>query len=363
MSTWQHYTHERNFGCRATEYVYRGLRTVSLENELIRVTVLADKGGDIIEFLHKLTDTDFMWRSPLGVRNPSTYVPTTQRTEGNFLDYYPGGWQECLPTGGGADTYAGAPFGPHGEFCLIPWEYTLRDDGPERVALHLRVRGVRTPLMIEKQLILTGNSPVLHIHERVLNEGYEPFDLMWGHHPAFGPPFLDPSCVIDLPGGRVQATDVQPTHRYQPDTNYTWPHITGRDGAPLDLSRIPAPAIRTHDTVFLTDMPEGWYAITNTNRSVGFGMAWPKEIFGALWFWQVYGGAFGSPWYGRVYTVALEPWTTAQTTISEALAHGTNRRLMPGEALEVTLCAVAYSGMQRVHHITPEGVVHAAAMP
>ena len=70
------YTHERNYGCRVTEAIYRGLRTVTLENEIIRVTVLADKGSDIIEFLHKPTDTDFMWRSPQGVQNPATFVPT-----------------------------------------------------------------------------------------------------------------------------------------------------------------------------------------------------------------------------------------------------------------------------------------------
>jgi hypothetical protein len=361
MSAWNYYTHERNFGCRATEYVYRGLRTVSMENELIRVTVLADKGGDIIEFLHKPTDTDFMWRSPLGVRNPATYVPTIARAEGNFLDYYPGGWQDCLPTGGGPATYAGTHFGPHGEFCLIPWEYTLHDDGPDRVALHLRVRGVRTPLMIEKQLLIRGNAPILTIRERLVNEGHEPFDLMWGHHPAFGPPFLDPSCVVDLPGGLVQATAVQPTHRYQPGSGYPWPHAPGRDGAPLDLSTIPSPEIRTHDTVFLTELPEGWYAVTNTDRGVGFGMVWPVAVFKALWFWQVYGGAFGSPWYGRVYTIALEPWTTPHTTIDEAIAHGTHRRLAPGEALEVKLRAVAYSGLRRVHHITPEGVVRGTA--
>ncbi|GAB4427121.1 MAG: hypothetical protein OHK0015_08650 [Chloroflexi bacterium OHK40] len=52
------YTHERNFGCRVTEYVYRGLRTFSMENESLRVTVLADKGGDIIEFLHYTSIVD-----------------------------------------------------------------------------------------------------------------------------------------------------------------------------------------------------------------------------------------------------------------------------------------------------------------
>lgn len=91
------FSHERNYGCRITQTIFRGLRTVTLENELIRVTVLADKGSDIIEFLHKPTDTDFMWRSPQGVRNPTTFVPTIPRPEGAFLDYYEGGGRSVCP--------------------------------------------------------------------------------------------------------------------------------------------------------------------------------------------------------------------------------------------------------------------------
>ena len=79
------YTHERNFGCRLTEYVYKGLRTVTLQNELLRISVLADKGTDIFEFLYKPLDVDFMWRSPNGVRNPATFVPTTHHAKSAFL--------------------------------------------------------------------------------------------------------------------------------------------------------------------------------------------------------------------------------------------------------------------------------------
>ena len=358
--SWPAYTHERNFGCRATEYVYRGLRTVALENELLRVTVLAGKGGDIVEFLHKPTDTDFMWRSPLGVRDPATFVPTAPRPEGAFLDYYPGGWQECLPTGGGPASYAGTSFGPHGELCLVPWDYALTEDDPTRVTLRLRVRAYRTPLFVEKQLSLAGGRPVLQIRERLVNEGREPLELMWGHHPALGPPFLDDSCVVDLPGARVRATDVQPTHRYAPGEGYAWPHVPGRDGAVLDISKIPPPEARTHDTVFLTELAAGWYAVTNTRRAVGFGMAWPAGLFRAIWFWQVYGGAFGSPWFGRTYNIALEPWTTPHTTVEEAIAGGTSLRLAPGATLEAELCAVAYAGLRRVTAISPAGDVAGA---
>jgi hypothetical protein len=351
------YLHERNFGCRATEVVYRGLRTFSLENELLRVTLLADKGGDIIEFLHKPSDTDFMWRSPHGVRNPATFVPTIQRPEGAFLDYYPGGWQDCLPTGGNAATHVGTNFGPHGELCLIPWEAILVEDRPERIVLRLQVRAYRTPLFVEKHLMLERGTAVLTINERLVNEGGEPLDLMWGQHPAFGPPFLDESCVVDLPGARVRATTDQVTHRYKPGEGYHWPLVPDRNGTPIDISRIPAPTAQTHDTLYLTDLQAGWYAVTNTDRAVGFGMVWPLEVFNTLWFWQVYGGAFGSPWFGRTYNIALEPWTTPQTTITEAIAQGTRRRLEPGAALQAEFRAVAYAGLRQVTAISPSGAV------
>ena len=71
-----HYDDERTSGCRVSDaWTYRGLKTVILENELIRVVVLADKGADVYSFVHKPTDTDFMWRSPWGVRDPKLFVP------------------------------------------------------------------------------------------------------------------------------------------------------------------------------------------------------------------------------------------------------------------------------------------------
>ena len=72
------YTRERNYACRITECTFRGLRCVVLENQVIRVSVAADKGADIYEFLHKPTDTEFSrvrrWDY---ARNLQYYPPST----------------------------------------------------------------------------------------------------------------------------------------------------------------------------------------------------------------------------------------------------------------------------------------------
>lgn len=52
----------RNKGCRINDELrYKGLKTIVMENELLKVTILVDKGTDIIEFLYKPKDVDFMW--------------------------------------------------------------------------------------------------------------------------------------------------------------------------------------------------------------------------------------------------------------------------------------------------------------
>jgi hypothetical protein len=350
------YTHERNFGCRLTEYVYKGLRTVTLENELLRASVLAGKGTDIFELLYKPLDVDFMWRSPWGVRNPAGFVPTTHTAASSFLDFYEGGWQDCMPTGGNPCEYLGLPFGAHGETPTLPWDYRVVEDTPERVAVRFWVRTCRTPFYVEKDIALERGRAALLLDERITNEGRVPMHLMWGQHPAFGAPFVDESCVIDLPGGRVHCAGLAANTRFVEGV-HAWPHVPGRDGETIDLRKVASVEADTTDTLRIDGLPEGWYAITNTRRRVGFGLAWPLKVFPAVWFWQVYGGAYNPPWYGRTYNIALEPFSTTRLTLPEAIQDGSAHRLEPGGSLQARFAAVAYEGAQGVERVTPDGEV------
>ena len=352
------YTHERNFGCRLMEYTYKGLRTISLENELLRVSILADKGTDIFEFLYKPLDVDFMWRSPWGIRNPATFVATSHHGGSAFLDFYEGGWQDCMPTGGGPTEHLGLPFGAHGETPTIPWQYQIVENTPEKIEIAFQVRTYRTPFHVEKRITLERNSAVLQIEERVTNEGRTTQHLMWGQHPALGAPFLDDACVIDVPGARVHCKGLTRNTRFVEGV-YDWPLVPGKAGDTIDLRHVPTIDADTSDTIFLSDMPEGWYAVTNRRQKVGFGMTWPREVFPALWFWQVYGGAYDPPWHGRTYNIALEPFSSIEATVTEARANDAAHVIEPGESLDARFCAVAYAGIEGVRHISDRGQVTA----
>jgi hypothetical protein len=350
------YTHERNYGCRLMEHLYRGLRVVTMENDLVRISILADKGSDIFEFLYKPLDVDFMLRSPWGVRNPEHFVPTSHHATSAFQDYYEGGWQDVLPTGGKPVEYHGKPFGVHGETTTIPWDYQIIEDSPERIRVRFWVRTYRTPFFIEKELALERGKSILSIDERIVNEGRVTMDLMWGQHPALGEAFLDDSCRIDLPGGQVHCTELSPNTRFVTGV-YPWPLVPGKERGTIDLRQVATIGADTADTLRISDLPQGWYAVTNTRKQVGFGMSFPLTVFPVLWFWQVYGGVYAAPWYGRCYTVALEPFSTLQGSVVAAAENKTSHVLKPGECIQAHMVAVALAGMTGVQQITPDGQI------
>jgi len=354
------YTYERNFGCRITDdLVYRGLRVLVMENELLRIGILVDKGTDIFEFLHKPTDTDFLWRSPLGIKNPATHVPTVARSDGNYLEYYEGGWQECLPNGGPPFEISGAEEGLHGEVWGIPWKYAVLEDTPERISVKFSVRTYRTPFYLEKTLTLASGKAVLEIQESLLNEGREDLELMWGHHPAFGPPFIDETCVVDAPAGKVLIHEPQfdPTSILPAGKTFEWPDATDGKGNRVDLRHIAPMSAKRAELAYLMDFKEPWYAVTNTGKEVGFALRW-SEPLKYVWFWQVFGGSFGHPWYGRTYNIALEPWSSYPSTgLGEAIKNGSQLRMKAGQTLTLKLLAVAYSGIKGVRSVDADGGV------
>ncbi len=213
-------------GCRISdEWTYKGLRTVILENDVLRVVILADRGSDIIEFRYKPYDVDFLLHRPRGIRTPQDGT-LDALGDTAFIDYYSGGWNEVLPNGGAPSQYKGASLGQHGEISLIPWRCAITADTPERVAVTLSVRPYRIPFRLEKTLALERGKAALFIEERLTNEAGEPLHCMWGHHIAFGGAFLREGAVIHAPAQRLlvhAAMAGYEPRRFVPGSESAWP--------------------------------------------------------------------------------------------------------------------------------------------
>ncbi len=350
----------RQEGARIQDQIkFRGFEALILENRWLRVLISPEKGSDILELVYKPLDLDLLWRAPAGfwqLEQPYAADVTIRRS---FIDCYPGGWQEILPNGGPGCVYQGAPFDEHGETPLLPWSCQIIEDEPQSVAVRLTTRTLRAPLRIEKIVRLKEDS-ALSFQESVTNLGVEPVAAMWGHHPALGAPLIDQGCWIDLPECRGVAHPVErfPTQRLAPDQAFTWPLAPGRYGGTIDLSRVQAPHAGSADLVYLTDLSEGWCAVTNPRLQVSFGMAWTQETFRHLWIWHDANGTSGYPWYGQGYVLALEPWSSYPSMgLAEAVARNTHLLLQPGETRRAELTAAVAPNAQRVRQVSLAGQI------
>lgn len=341
----------RNHGARLSEAEVDGMALVTLENELLRVGVLAGKGADVLELLYKPLDLDFCWARAQPLANPARRPPSGHDDTATYLDWYPGGWQEVLPSAGAPSDHAGAVFGQHGEVHLAPWDHEVVTDTAAEVAVRFRVRLRRLPLLLERTMALRSGEPLLRIEERLVNESGVEQRAMWGQHVVFGTPFLEPGMRIRVPEGvRVlpHPDAVGPRgRRIDPGdgTPFAWPHAPAAAdaasttaAATVDLSYVPPPG-GPGEMLYLTDLPQGWYEIGRPGKPA-FRLDWDVRVLPYLWLWQELGAGDGYPWHGDAYVVGLEPSSSYPTNgIAEAVANGSALRLAPHAELTLAWSA------------------------
>jgi hypothetical protein len=313
------YRSQRNYGCRIhDQYMYFGMRTLVLENDLIRISLLLDKGSDIYEYMYKPLGLDFIWLTEKGVQRQDTNSYTSVDPVAKFVDDYEGGWQEVFPNGGSTSAYRGAMYGQHAEVALMPWEYEIVEDTVECIQVKLHVKTNKAPFFLSKTLTLYRDSPALHMQEKLENLSGVELHYMWGHHLAFGKPFLQPGCQIKLPEEVVIITETPDSPVLQPGRvkrgfPYVWPIGKDEQGQTVDFSVLPGKST-TADIIYLTGFgDEAWYQIENHELQLGMKVSWDSKEMPYLWYWQEFGTTESYPWYGRHYNIGLEPFTSYPT--------------------------------------------------
>lgn len=324
------------------EWVYKGMKTIWMENDFIKIGILADRGSDIFEFRYKPLDLDFMLRLSKGIRNPQRDFSQMRNTLNQFEDYYYGGWQEILPNTPSFN-YRGASLGQHGEVSLTPWKYSIIDNSSNRVSVKLWTRPLRVPIQIEKTLTIVADQPTLFIEEILTNESKTKLDIIWGHHIAFGLPFLTEGAKIETNAAKIISEPTMPDHRrFKPGIESDWPMCKNIRGKEDDASKVPPATDPPYsDLSYLYGFgDEGNYSIINTDKNVGFSVKWDSTIFKYLWYWQERYATQDAPWWGDAYAVALEPWTSMYKPDAEdAIKKGEWLSIEQGDVITTKLSA------------------------
>ena len=309
-----------------------GWRAVVLASEELRVTVLPEKGADVVELVHVPSGVDVLFKAPWGLRPPE--APPREEADGlEFIGNYEGGWQELLPNANDACSYDGVDLPFHGEVALLPW----RADVLGGDAVRLSVRCERLPLVLERVMRVQGGELV--VEGTVTNEGERRMPFVWGQHLVLGAPFLEVGCRLELPARRIVTGEQvwEETARLEPGQDAEWPHARLRGGGTVDLQEVPGPEAGSPDDLFVGGVSEGRASVATPRLGLGFTLRWDERVYPWVVLWQPYGGA-KDPSLAGSYALGVEPWTSRHC-LARAIDAGEATWLEPGTSLSTTVVA------------------------
>ena len=347
-------------GCTVNlDWTYRGMRTLVLENPQLRLVSLLDKGTDMVELIYKPLDVDVLFHAPTGYRKPGSLTGTSSRSDGGFMEYYGGGWQDLLPFAGNEPIkHRFGEWGMHGETSLLPWDASIEKESSSEVSVKLSVNIPRYPFRVEKWISIDDTSATVRIREKVTNTSNQTLEYCWLQHPALGRPLVQPGTRITVPAESAVIDKPEPFGRLCAETDNKWPHVLNKAGQPVDLSVLPSDDVVADETVFLTNLKDSWYTVVNPELKLGFALRWNLSTFQHLWFWQSY-WAPDHPWFGKAYCIALEPCTGYPGAL-EQLRRGTIKKLQGNGVLETQLSATLFAGIKNVKFVNPDGTIQQA---
>jgi hypothetical protein len=289
---------------------FQGRRAAQIENEQVRVTVLAE-GGHIAEILDKRTGINPLWLPPWRSIEPSTFEQATSaewgaNAEAKLLAGIMG-QNLCLDLfGAPTETEAAAGWTVHGEGSVVPYAISvLPNELTARATLPL------AQLEIERRILLKPDSAQVFIEETVRNLTARDRPLAWTEHATLGPPFLEHG-VTQIRHNGTRSMTVGGADFADSDlargTEFGWPKAPTLDGQTVDLSVFTE---RTHSGRFTTHRidpaaEEGFASAFHPGLGLRISYFWKRTDFPWLGMWEENRLRESAPWNGKTVALGLE---------------------------------------------------------
>ena len=221
-----------------------------LENRLLRATVLVDRGAALFELVWKPGDLDVLWRWERGIRPPG-YQPSVDLPQGNFQDHFFGGWDLMFPTVDRFQPAAAAErlsWGGRDLAVAVAARHRLRRSSRAEAL----VRCVRSPFVIRRVFCLHEDRPELVVDTRFENVGTVAARYAVGEHIAFNIEHLldGASLEVDRATSCTMPGPAPPSRGSAPAAGPR-PRAAGRDGSPVEISRIEPGVLGSSDVAGL----------------------------------------------------------------------------------------------------------------
>jgi hypothetical protein len=309
----------------STDWSYRGLQAVVLENERVRVVVLPELGGKIWQLTALRAGRDLLWHNP---RLHARTIPFGSVYDDMFL----GGWDELFPNDV-PEELAGEPYPDHGELWASPWSWAVERD-PQEVRVTLELQAPVSACSIVKTLTLRAGEASLSIRTRITNPTARSLPYLWKQHLAM--PTREPA-TIGLGAASMLMADFGSPRAGGPGDRYAWPEHRADDGTVTDMSSTLPRESRVSEFQYATDLTEGRCSVTYADGT-GLELHFDREVFRSCWIFASYGG------WREHEVVVLEPCTGYPVSVQDGVAAGTHQILEPGGCVETELTALVLDG-------------------
>jgi hypothetical protein len=324
-----------------TNWSYRGLRAVLLENRFLRVFVLPEAGAKIWQITYKPLDADLLWNNP---RISPARLPLNSR----YDDVWSGGWDELFPNDEVA-SIEGESYPDHGELWTGEWQFEPFTNG-EEAGVRLRFDTPISSIRVEKVITLRSDLARIFFQHRFTNLAQMAFPFLWKLHPAMA---VTPQHRIDFPPMKVEMEPAFPGTLEGGAQPVSWPQVSA-GARNIDLRRIPPPEERQLYFFYGTGLRQGWCGLTNMQTHLACGWHFDPKVFSSAWLFASYGG-----W--RNYNVAvLEPCTGYPLNFAAMQAAGRDKIIAPGETLDTRVVFSVQEGLNSVGQVDSEGKMEEA---
>ncbi len=322
-------------GCTITdEWSFRGLDTVILENDELRIVVLSGKGTDISEVTFKPLCLNLLFRNPWGPKSTKIFPPISPHPE-LFRDYTGGGWSDIIPNAGAPCNYKGARLGLHDETPLLNWSSEILDRSKSEVSARFKVELRKFPISVEKTISLNENN-LLTIKERLTNLSTSQdvhFSLLT--HPTFSWDFVK-GAEIEVDAKKICRIGDGINSKIEEFDFPSFREVSGLINREIRV--IPKESKVLNDTVVMSELKTGRYSIANNSIGLRFTLDWPIEIFPYLWYYRSIKSQ-DYPYYGRSKFIALEPCTSLRSGLESQVLANDSPTLAAGTRLTANIRA------------------------
>jgi galactose mutarotase-like enzyme len=291
---------------------------VRLEDDVVALLLVPGLGARVVSLVDRRSGREWLVQGePPGSREAAGWAAEDVVFDGRTSF----GWDECLPTVAPCPDPLDAsapPLRDHGDQWGRP-AGPGDHDGP--ASLVHAFASPRWPYAFERRISLPGAGGVLAEY-RLTSQAEETLPILWSMHPVF---LLEPGTRIDL--GEVSEARLTSSIGlpFGPADRVGWP-VAGTDaGEGIDLSRVRGP--EGWAAKLYARAPDQVRAVTPDGASLE--LRWDRAFAPTVGIWISAGGwPVGGP---PAQQVALEPTTSPDDDLGDAMAHGRSVMLGPGE--------------------------------